>query len=275
MYANRHFSGLQKLLSERAKLFVPHQLTRRPETVARFDSYRALRRALQDGRPRAKFILKLGSSGGRRVIETKNSTELTDDASVAFWGATIVVAPAAALILPLVAIWLFGGYENFEWVDQPITFMQGLGIMVPMFFPFGVFFYAQSRWNMARARASRRWPTVPAVVQADEVEQRQSSFFVFYKLALHYRYEVGGTSYEGDRVQFGPARVTARELIETLAAKYPPGAQVDIHYDPNDPSTAVLETSDEMAQQNGWRIGFFLAGPFLLSGVVAIRNALP
>jgi hypothetical protein len=60
IYANRHFSELQKLLIERAELFVPHQLTWRPETVARFDSYRVLRRALQDGRPRAKFILKLG-----------------------------------------------------------------------------------------------------------------------------------------------------------------------------------------------------------------------
>jgi hypothetical protein len=207
--------------------------------------------------------------------ETNNSSELADSTSVAFWGATMVVAPAAALVLPVVATWLFGGYDDFEWVDQPITFLQGLGIIVPMFFPFGAFFYAQSRWNMARARASRDWPTVKGVVQADEVEQRQSSFYVFYKLALRYRYEVGGTSYDGDRVQFGPARVTARELIETLAAKYPPGAQVNIHYDPNAPSMAVLETSDEMAQQDRWRIWFFFAGPFLLSGVVAIRNALP
>ena len=187
----------------------------------------------------------------------------------------MVVAPAGAMLLPLAVIWLIGGYEDLQWVDQPITFMQGLGILCPMFFPFGAFFWAQSRWNMARARASRRWPTVPGVVQADEVEQRQNSLVVFYKLALRYRYEVDGISYEGDRVQFGPVRVTAKELIEALAKRYPPGAQVNVYYDPNDPSTAVLETSDEMAQQNRWRLWFFFTGPFFLSGVAAIRNAMP
>jgi hypothetical protein len=209
------------------------------------------------------------------VNETKNSSGLGDNASVAFWGGTMAVAPAAALLLPLTAIWLIGGYENFQWVGQSVTFIRGLGIIGPMFFPFGAFFYAQSRWNLARARASRRWPTVPGVVRGAEIERRQALYCVYYKLALSYRYEVGGTSYEGDRVQFGPARVTARELIETLATKYPPGAHVNVHYDPNDPSIAVLETSDEMAQQNRWRIWFFIAGPFFLSGVAAIRNAMP
>lgn len=187
----------------------------------------------------------------------------------------MVVAPAAALLLPLIAIWLLGGYENFQWVDKPVGFIGGFGILAPMLFPLGAFFYAQSRWNLARAHASRRWPTVPGVVQEDGVERRQNSYVILYKLALRYCYEVGGTSYEGDRVQFGPARVTARELIEGLAKKYPPGAKVDVHYDPNDPSTAVLETSDEMAQQNRWRVWFFFAGPFLLSGAAAIRNVMP
>jgi hypothetical protein len=140
---------------------------------------------------------------------------------------------------------------------------------------FGAFFYAQSRWYLARAPASRRWPTVPGVVQADEVERRQGLFIMFYKLALRYHYEVGGISHEGDRVQFGPARVAAKELIATLAEKYPPGAQVNVPYDPNDPSTAVLETSEEMTKQNRWRIWFLFIGPFFLSGVVAIRNAMP
>jgi|SRR5579862_6309232 hypothetical protein len=205
----------------------------------------------------------------------KNGSEPDDKTSVAFWGIMIAVAPAAALLLPAIAIWLLGGYENFEWVDQPVTFIQGLGILGPMFFPLGAFFYAQSRWNVARARASRRWPTVPGTVLADEVERRQGPFLMFYKLMLRYRYEVGGNSYEGDRIQFGPARVTAKQLIEMLAEKYPPGAQVNVHYDPNDPSTAVLETSEEMAQQNRWRIWFFFAGPFLFSSVVAVKNAMP
>jgi hypothetical protein len=186
----------------------------------------------------------------------------------------MAVAPAAALLLTLTAIWLLGGYEDFQWVDQPVTFIQGLGVGGSLFFPLSAFCYAQRRWNLARARASRRWPTVRGLVQADTVERRENSFGVFYKLALSYRYEVDGISYQGDRVQFGPARVTAGELIESLATRYPPGAEVDVHYDPNDPSTAVIETSDEMARQNRWRIWFPIAAPFLLSGIAAIRNAM-
>lgn len=209
------------------------------------------------------------------MSETKNSSEPADDTAVAFWAAAMAIAPAAALLLSLTATWLLGGYEDFQWVDQPVTFIQGLGILGPMFFPVGAFYYAQSRWNLARARASCRWPTVAGVVEADEVERRRGSMAVFYKLALRYRYEVGGTSYEGHRVQFGPARVTAKELIETLATKYPAGTKVDVHYDPNDPATAVIEPSGEMAQQNRWRIWFFFAAPFVLSGITAIRNAMP
>jgi hypothetical protein len=73
-------------------------------------------------------------------------------------------------------------------------------------------------------------------------------------------------------VQIGPARVTAEELVERLADRYPVGAQVTVHYDPADPSDAVLETSDEMARQNAWQIWVLLGAPIVISALVAIVN---
>jgi hypothetical protein len=187
----------------------------------------------------------------------------------------MTVSPCIAFVLPLAAVWLAGGFVDFQWIDYPVTFFQSFAILGAMMFPFAVFYSARSRWNQARARASEAWPTVPGVVETSKVEQRLTKSGIFYKLALSYRYDVDGNGYEGDTAQFGPRRVTAQELIEELAQKYPAGQKVTVHYDPDDPATAVLETSDEMARQNQWQIWFFLAAPLGISIVVAIKNSLP
>jgi hypothetical protein len=198
-----------------------------------------------------------------------------DPRSVAFWQSVMTVSPVIGFVLPLAAVWLLGGYDDFRWDSQPVTFVQGLGILGPMMYPFAAFYYARSRWNQARARASMAWPTVPGVVETSKVEERWSKSGTFYKLALSYRYDVDGNSYEGDTVEFGPARVTAQELIEGLAQKYPAGQKVTVHYDPDDPATAVLETSDEMARQNQWQIWLFATFPIALSLLAAFLNSLP
>jgi uncharacterized protein DUF3592 len=207
------------------------------------------------------------------VSETRTLPARDDKAAVAFWEWVMTVGPALALVLPLAATWLIGGFEDFQWIDQPVTFVQSLGTLGAMCFPFAAFYYARMRWNQARAAASRNWPTVPGVVETSKVERRQGRWAAFYKLALGYRYEVDGRRYAGDTVQFGPARVTAWELIESLADKYPAGAQVTVHYDPDDPGSSVLETADEMAQQNQWQIWAFCAAPIVLSIVIAIKNS--
>jgi hypothetical protein len=198
-----------------------------------------------------------------------------DPRSVAFWEWVMTVSPAIAFVLPLAAVWLAGGYVDFQWVDQPVTFVQAFGILGPMMYPFAAFYYARGRWNQARARASEAWPTVPGVIETSKVEQRLTRSGIFYKLALRYRYEVDGNGYQGDTAEFGPPRVTAQELIEGLAQKYPAGAKVTVHYDPDDPATCVLETSDEMARQNQWQIWLLALTPIGLSILAAILNSLP
>ena len=45
-----------------------------------------------------------------------------------------------------------------------------------------------------------------------------------------------------------------------------------VHYDPEDPKTAVLDVSDAIAQGGNWRVWLFVAAPFVLTVVVAIVN---
>ena len=198
-----------------------------------------------------------------------------DQNAVAFWEWVMTVGPPAACVLPLAVSWLFGGFVDFQWINQPVTLLQSFAILGAMCFPFAAFFAARNQWNVSRARASVTWPTAPGMVETSKIERRLTKNGTLYRLALTYGYRVDGNSYEGDTVEFGPPRVRAEELIEGLAKKYPAGAKVAVHYDPDDPATSVLETSDEMAWQDQWRIWLLVAAPFLISIFVSIKNSLP
>ena len=58
---------------------------------------------------------------------------------------------------------------------------------------------------------------------------------------IRYRYRVGGQDLEGDQVRIGGIALTTRVLAGGLVARYPVGARVDVHIDPNDLKNALLE----------------------------------
>jgi len=195
----------------------------------------------------------------------------------AFWQAAMIAAPIAAAVLTMFVAQLLGAYDDFGWIDQPVHFIQGIGGLGPLFFPAAAFLVARSRWNAARARASRSWPTVPGTVTASRVTSLPSGLiwpFTLYRLRLTYRYTVDGFEYEGGRVQFGPKTIPSQDLIDAFAAKYPAGASVAVHYDPNDPQTCTIETSDDMVWEDKARIWNLALFPFVLSGLAVVGNAL-
>jgi Protein of unknown function (DUF3592) len=62
--------------------------------------------------------------------------------------------------------------------------------------------------------------------------------------AVRYRYSADGNTYESDRIAFGGQPDTIRMLAEKTVAKYPPGAKVDVLYNPKHPKSAVLESKN-------------------------------
>jgi len=48
---------------------------------------------------------------------------------------------------------------------------------------------------------------------------------------------------------------------------------VTVHYNPDAPEIAVLETSDEMAWQNAWQVWVLFVTPIVLSMIAAVVNA--
>jgi hypothetical protein len=58
---------------------------------------------------------------------------------------------------------------------------------------------------------------------------------------VEYGYRVGGRDYYGARVAFTPDIAGGRELADATVQRYPKGSPVTVHYDPANPSLAVLE----------------------------------
>jgi len=94
--------------------------------------------------------------------------------------------------------------------------------------------------------ASRRWfRTAGRIVSSGHEEVRLASrgrTHRAFRPQVVYRYEAGGQIYAGERVAFGATVVsTAASWLGDTAARYPEGAEVEVFYNPLEPSDAVLE----------------------------------
>jgi hypothetical protein len=89
--------------------------------------------------------------------------------------------------------------------------------------------------NYSDARASADWPTTQGTI----VESQRGKPGAPRELFIRFRYMAGGRECESRRISFkGYSGRTWKDLL----AQYPLGAEVTVHYSPEAPSRAVLET---------------------------------
>jgi len=91
---------------------------------------------------------------------------------------------------------------------------------------------------------SQKWPTVEGKVTASRTEREATGYDSNHHMShawvpeIRYAYEVGGTQFLGNGVYSSSWRGSARNV----AHRYPSGKVVTVHYNPADPSEAVLNT---------------------------------
>jgi hypothetical protein len=95
--------------------------------------------------------------------------------------------------------------------------------------------------------AERTWLTAVGVVLNSDIKVHQSrnskgQTTKYYEPLVSYQYQVKDETYNGDRLGFGSGRYGKSKANKKIAI-YPQGAQVTVHYNPADPSKAVLETT--------------------------------
>ncbi|MCA8955978.1 MAG: DUF3592 domain-containing protein [Planctomycetes bacterium] len=130
--------------------------------------------------------------------------------------------------------------------------------------------------DAGRAAASARWPTVEgeileSVVVPVQHDRRRSGRQPrhSYRARVRFGYEVAGATHEADTVRFLDTWSSDRAAAEGVANRYPKGARVEVHYDPQSPNRAVLDTG---TGSRSLGLPLFGAGVFALGGVLlAVR----
>ena len=122
---------------------------------------------------------------------------------------------------------------------------------------------------------SREWPTADGTIVLAELSPRPGAPPDSWgDLRFRYTYSVAGTAYEGERISlFGTKGVygSPREMQEAIVAKYPPGRQVKVYYDPEDPRAALLEPGGYSGSGGSVRFGLGVA---VAGGVVTLTGGL-
>jgi hypothetical protein len=90
-----------------------------------------------------------------------------------------------------------------------------------------------------RADASRKWPTSSGTITLSALEKSPDNKWR-YRAVVQYRYRVGSTEYQGDRV-FWAGNEGRQRHMAAVVGTYPVGRTVKIHYDPQNPAEAVLD----------------------------------
>ncbi len=110
---------------------------------------------------------------------------------------------------------------------------------------------------------AKRWPVVAGVVTSSTIQQTPSRLGSYYKPRVKYTYAVAGVTYTGNRRRFDDDDYAFKASATSRLAKYVPGAQIPVHYDPGDPSCSVLQPGTE------WRTYSYIVffGALLLVGL--------
>ncbi|HTR88107.1 MAG TPA: DUF3592 domain-containing protein [Reyranella sp.] len=191
---------------------------------------------------------------------------------VKFWQTATFVLPIVGLIVPISIAKILGGFgPGFEFVGQNLSPLEAFGLVGAMCFPFAGYQFARTKQERAQAQASQSWPTAPARIRTSDFLWVTGGYAnSYYRARARYTYRVGGTDYEGDRVFFGPRRISDARVVDQVAPKYPPDASAIVHYDPEDPTVAVLETAADLGASRNFNIAILLAAPPIAAVLVAI-----
>ena len=134
---------------------------------------------------------------------------------------------------------------------------------------FGLMLFSLIRmWG--RMQAARSWDKVEGIITVSRVDQpaaHASDDQNDAKPIIRYRYQAGGQELESDNIFVGGPAITTRVLAAKLTGRYPVGAHVDVHFDPKQPTEALLEPA--AAQNVAALVAFTIVFGFIAATLTA------
>jgi hypothetical protein len=182
--------------------------------------------------------------------------------------------PAATMYAIAAAIFLAGVAAVFAFANvDPImgklreVFPPGAEPQFTLFFALGALLLMFIQWSSYReARRAVSWPVTPGRVVASRVESyttsvggRSGNRVTLFQPVVEYAYIVKDREFHSTQLRFGARESTGRDLAEARAARYPAGSEVPVHYDPQNPSNAVLDVKVAFGAL-GWALAVLFIG---------------
>jgi len=165
-------------------------------------------------------------------------------------------------------------------VGGPSMWTRGLDSYLPaiaasgvLLFPFGTYFLMDGVYRSVQARAAKSWTQTTGEILSSEVAP-SGIYGRWYTPMVSFRYLAGDFTYEGDDIQTARAAYASESAAADIAARYPAGSKVPVHYDPQEPEFAVLDISDSAARRR-IRIGIaFLLAPVAIGVAIVLHNRM-
>ena len=96
----------------------------------------------------------------------------------------------------------------------------------------------------AKMQASKSWPTTTATILSSSIPSSRTATdagtVVRFYADVRYSYRVADREYEGARLGWAGITSDNRATVEHAIKEFHTGARVPVHYDPDDPASAVL-----------------------------------
>jgi hypothetical protein len=154
-------------------------------------------------------------------------------------GCALLVAIGAIVVAGV--YWLATGGTKLVAAHLPadanaplVVLASAMGAMVLLFFFAG--------WRLSKEAAG--WPVTQGTVvvsSTETVHQTEAARdLIFHAPVVEFTYQVHGRQYRSRQITLGAKLAGTRSFAEQIAARYPQGSVVEVHYDSADPSNAVL-----------------------------------
>ena len=135
-------------------------------------------------------------------------------------------------------------------MEKPENTRESLGFLLlwlgqMAFMAVGILLLFLGSRNLLRGHASNHWPKADGIIQSSSISRFDSSGsgpqHTTYGGSVAYDFQVAGSNYSGSRVTFADY---AHDMNHAQAVRnrYPEGKRVTVHYAPDNPQLAVLET---------------------------------
>lgn len=156
----------------------------------------------------------------------------------------MVQLSAGLVVGAVVLVFSVGGV--LEAIRPHLPKPQNLGAAALLLF-MGLMILRMGFAQKSLAEQSAKWPVAAGRIDSSGLQALRNysgyrRWRTVFKSRIVYSYGVAGQRYSADRVTFG-ATVTASlpGLVGGQARRYVEGSKVDVHYDPANPASAVLE----------------------------------